>query len=128
MISLELNHFGIACLDLEKTRQWIKCTHNVIKEVGPIEDPLQRVEAVLLHDASGVVIELVSGPMVENIVKRGLVCYHICYAVEDLDLAIIHFQSQKALVLSPPKTAVLFPGKRVAFLQTPMGIVELLGV
>ena len=71
-------------------------------------------------------LELISGKSVEDFLKRGISLYHVCYTVPDIHQAIADFVKDGVTVISPAKEAVLFAGKKVAFVYTPVGIIELL--
>ena len=70
-------------------------------------------------------IELVSGEMVKDLVKKKITYYHICYEVKNIQKSIDSFKN--SILISPPKEAILFNNKKVAFLYTPIGLIELLG-
>ena len=123
---MKFHHLGIACKDLGATKAWVKSTHSIVEEAGPVHDPLQDASFVTLRTKDGLLIELIIGNQVANILKRGINLYHICYAVENLDQSIAQLEQQGALVIAPPKPSTLFPGHRIVFLNTPIGIIELL--
>ncbi len=123
---MKFHHVGIACKDLDEAKKWVKATHVIKEEIGPIADDLQKASFITLRTQDGLLIELIAGEQVTNIIKRGVSLYHICYMVADLDQTIAGFVSNGALVISAPKPAALFNGKRVAFLNTAIGIIELL--
>ena len=70
-------------------------------------------------------VEFIAGDQVANLGK-GVSYYHLCYTVEKLDEAILDFEDKGAVVVSTPKPAILFDGKRVAFLLIRSGLIELL--
>ena len=80
----------------------------------------------MLAMPDGSYIELVSGAVVANFVKKRVTYYHICYEVDDISKAIEEMSKNGALVVSPPKPAILFGNRNVAFLMSPIGLVELL--
>lgn len=118
---------GIACKDLNSTRDWVRSTHPIVEEIGPVHDPLQNASFITLRTADGVLIELIAGEQVSTFLKKGVNLYHICYEVDDLKAAIGDWTAKGALVISPPKPSTLFPGKTIAFLNTPVGIIEFIG-
>ena len=59
-------------------------------------------------------------------VKRAVALYHSCFEVDDMAEALARLRTTGAMPLSEPKPAVLFDGRAVCFLQTPVGMVELL--
>ena len=123
---LRFHHIGIACEKINKVKEWIKRMYTIVYERGPLFDPAQNATVCLLRSEDGLVIELVSGEEVENIIKKGISFYHLCYAVQNIDEAIEDLKKGGAILFSPPKEAILFDKKKVAFLYTPMGVIELL--
>jgi len=123
---MRFHHIGVACSDLTKVLAWIRRSHEISDETEPVFDPLQNATLVMLRTVDGLAIELISGEMVKTVVKRGMAFYHVCYSVDDLDVAVTELSASGAMLISAPKETVLFGGKRVAFLQSPMGIIELL--
>ena len=71
-------------------------------------------------------IELVAGRSVEDIVRRGVSYYHLCDEADDIDAAIAQAVKLGAIRVRPPKPAVLFGGRLVAFVFTPLGLIEFL--
>jgi hypothetical protein len=123
---MRFHHLGVASQDPGGVIRWIKETHAIVEESGPLFDPEQNATLTLLRTADGLTFEVVSGEQVKTLVKRGIALYHACYAVANLDDAIAELSKNGASLISAPKPAVLFGGSRVAFLHTPMGIIELL--
>ena len=65
---------------------------------GPLTDPLQAVRLLFLARGGGL--------------------HHLCYLVEDLETSLTRLRAKGCLITSPPKPAVAFEGRRVAFLVT----------
>ena len=107
---------------------WKKFFSEVLegKAVKRCFDPLQEVE-LCLFEAGNLKIELVSGEKVKNFLRRGTKIYHICFEVDNLERKIENLINKGCILVSSPKPAILFEGRRVAFLITPMGfLIELL--
>jgi methylmalonyl-CoA/ethylmalonyl-CoA epimerase len=120
---VKFHHIGIATQNIDKTLDWLCGQFNVISISNKVYDNnqdacLQMIETV------GVNIELVSGNMVKRFIEKNITYYHVCYEVDDLEESIKTFE--KSIVISKPVKAILFDNRRVAFLMTPIGIVELL--
>jgi methylmalonyl-CoA/ethylmalonyl-CoA epimerase len=123
-----VHHVGVACRAIEPVRAWIHATHQVAADSGVIHDPCQRADLCLLSLDDGAALELVSGAAVDGLVERGHSYYHLCYEVAGLDAAIAGLEAEACRLVSPPAPAVLFEGRRVAFLLGPAGLVELLEI
>lgn len=122
---MRLHHIGIAAGDMEHT---ISCLEEMfeVKKKSPITwDENQKAKLCMLELLDGSRMELVAGEAVKNIVKKRKL-YHVCYETRNLDASIKQLEQLGALLIVPPKEAVLFENRRVAFLQTEIGMVELL--
>ena len=73
----------------------------------------------------GTKLELVSGKVVEKIVKKRQFLYHTCYETENIEEEIEKLKKLDSFLVSEPKEAILFHNKKVAFLMTNIGLVEL---
>jgi len=89
-------------------------------------DQHQDASVCLIEANTDIHIELVAGPRVESLLRKGISLYHVCYEVSDLFLTMERFIAKGASVISEPKPAPLFDNRLVTFLDTRIGIVELL--
>ncbi len=120
------HHIGIACADIEEMKQYIEYLYGTAHVSDKVYDELQEAELCMVTLKDGTKVELVSGKPVEKLVKKRQFLYHICYSTEDIDKKIEEFESMGAKMVSEPKPAVLFHGRKVAFLMTRLGLTELL--
>lgn len=120
---MKFHHIGIATKNLETSLDFIKNNFEVINISEAIYDKSQNATLQII-ETKDVNIELVTGNIVQKIIDMKTTYYHICYEVENIDLAIKNFQS--AILISSPKPAKLFQNRLVAFLMTPIGLIELL--
>ena len=123
---MRFHHIGIAASEPEKAIAFVRGGWDVTHEEGPVHDPVQDADLFMLTLIDGARIEIVSGKQVEAFIKRGQVIFHTCYEVDDIDDASARLKKAGAMVVSPPQPAILFGGRRVSFLQTKIGLVELL--
>ena len=123
---MKLNHLGIATSNMPKAEKFVLDTHNVINTIGPIWDPNLKANLQLFEISNGISIELVEGPVVRSLIKKGITLYHYCYEVDDLKSKIIEFKKNGGFVIIKPTPALLFEKRLVSFLNTPIGIIELL--
>lgn len=123
---MRLHHIGVACRDIREEMDRLSILHEVIERTPVVRDPEQDAEVALLTLSDGTRIELVAGPQVETLVKRNIGLYHLCFEVADIGAEIGRLESEGARLLIPPKPAVLFGGRTVAFLYVDYGMIELL--
>ncbi len=89
------------------------------------EDPLQKVKLVFLATRPGdALIELIEpanedSPVARFLREKGGGLHHLCYEVADLENGIAEMKSRGSLMAKPPKPAVAFQGRRVAWMLTP---------
>ena len=123
---MKFHHIGIACADILSTKKYLYELFNVIEESEEIFDELQNASLCMITLNDGTKVELVSGEVVEKLVKRKHFLYHICYATCNIEKKIEDFIYLDAKVVSELKSAKLFGGNRVVFLMTKLGMIELL--
>ncbi|MDY4562835.1 MAG: VOC family protein [Candidatus Cryptobacteroides sp.] len=122
---MRIHHIGIACKNIKKAIKAYSSMYNVINVSEILHDELQNADLCILKTDTGLDVEFISGEKVANLIKSRVTYYHLCYSVENIEDAIIHFEENGCIVVSDPKPAILFGGKRVAFLMTPTGLIEL---
>jgi methylmalonyl-CoA/ethylmalonyl-CoA epimerase len=123
---MRFHHIGIACRDIEEEILHVYKIHEVVKRTPVVFDQEQNATLALLTLADGAQLELIAGQPVENLVRKHITYYHLCFEVADLPAEIERLLEQGALLISPPKPAVLFENREVAFLNVSYGIIELL--
>ena len=125
---MNLHHIGIAVTSVEEGARQVRQLYGgqVAHEGKPVHDPLQDADLQLFEFKDGSRIELVAGKPAQSVLGKGLNLHHVCYEVQSVESAIEEWYRQGAVVVSPPKPAVLFGGRLVAFVLTPLGLVEFL--
>lgn len=123
---MKLHHVGVACVDIKEKLNELKLTQMVLSATPITHDPNQSADLCMLEMVGGYNLELVSGKPVENIIKKNITYYHLCYLVEDINDSITALTSHGFILVSPPKEAILFDGRLVAFLYGPFGLIEIL--
>jgi methylmalonyl-CoA/ethylmalonyl-CoA epimerase len=126
MFGLPLHHIGLASSDIEKAAEFVKRTFVIRSDTGTIFDELQNVRVRLFNEGEAGAIELVSGLPVARLAESGAALCHLCYATDDIEATFRRARESGALPVSVPKKAVLFDMRRVAFVYTPLGLVEFL--
>ena len=123
---MQFHHIGIACADIDSALSSLSSLYEVTHHTPVIYDCLQDAQLCLITTNNGLTFELVSGGHAAGFVKKHMAYYHICYTVADLDSAIEQLTAGGAMLFVPPKPAILFESRRVAFLMTNVGMMELL--
>lgn len=115
----------VICLNIEQEIRNIKNTHKIL-EVSPIiHDPEQDAELCMIKTDEGMNIELISGKQVENILKKRISYYHLCYETKNIEFEIERLNKKGCFLVSDLKSAKLLSDKKVAFMQTSYGLIEL---
>ncbi|RYD93419.1 MAG: VOC family protein [Sphingobacteriales bacterium] len=125
---MKFHHVGVACLDINEEIEKISRLHEVTIISDIVKDEQQNAELCMLTLADGLNIELISGKQVERIIKKGMTYYHLCYEVTDINAEIARLEGEGAYLISPPKPAILFDNREVAFLHVTYGLIELLNL
>lgn len=124
MAGPRLHHVGYVVADVEQALpSWMASLG--ARQVSPVfHDPLQKVKVVFLQPDSEdrVQVELVApageGSPVAPFLTKGGGLHHVCYEVDDLDAHLAVMKARKAVVIRPPKPAVAFEGRRIAWMVT----------
>lgn len=119
--NLTFHHIGLACRDMARDRR----DHEFLgyrAEGEVFADPTQRIRGLFMT-LGPMRVELLE-PLDETsplhaYLKRGIKIYHQCFLTPDIEATIQSLQSHGARVASPPKPAVAFDGRRIAFLLLP---------
>ena len=125
---MKLHHIGIATEDIENLVEYLKQILNIKDISETVYDKNQEANLCMLTLEDGTKLELVSGKVVEKIVKKRQFLYHTCYETNDINKEIEKLQKLDSFLVSEPKEAILFKNKKVAFLMTNIGLVELVEV
>lgn len=124
-----LDHVGIAVANLELAVETYVRSLGAVAEDETFSDDNQEVRLRFLN-LGGMRIELLQpdserSPL-HTILKRGIGIYHVCHEVDDLDAELERLKAEGVKVISPPKPAVAFGNRRVAFTMCQGLMVELL--
>lgn len=123
---MKFHHIGICCKNIKEEIENIKKIHQVKSVSEVIYDKKQEAELCILEIEDGLKMELISGKQVENLLKKRITYYHICYEVENIIEEKEKLIKNGAFLLSDEKEAVLFSNRKVCFLITSYGMIELL--
>lgn len=125
MQKMKLHHIGIATGDIENTKKYMQNLFNIENISETVYDANQDARLCMLRMTDGTQIELIQGKVVEKLVKKRTLLYHTCYEVKDMEKQIEDLVAQGSMLVSEPKEAILFGNKRVAFLTSNLGLIEL---
>ena len=122
---MKFHHIGIATNNITETISKLNKYFNIIQESKIVYDANQDANLCMLTLDDNIKIELISGKVVENILKKRQYLYHTCYSVNNIEKAIEDLTADGAFLVREPKEAILFENKKVAFLMWDLGLIEL---
>lgn len=123
---MRLHHIGIAVKSVQKAAREYRVLLGAEVTAPVIYDPVQDAILCMMKTEDGMRLELVEGKPVEQYLLKKIRMYHICCVTRDLEAEIARMRHSGGVLVSEPKPAVLFGGRRVAFLYTRIGLIELL--
>jgi len=123
---LKFHHFGIATNNINKTLDYLNNIFEVKHSSEILFDQNQKVNLCMVTLKDGSNIELINGDKINNYLLKNIYLYHICYETNNLEITIEKFVKNGATIISESKEATLFDNKRVAFLFTQLGLIEVL--
>jgi methylmalonyl-CoA/ethylmalonyl-CoA epimerase len=123
----KFHHVGIACKNIELTFHDVqlflpsKYEHTDVVYDKTIEASLQ-----LISIGNQAHIELVSGKIVENFLKKDIRLYHTCFEVFNIEAFSAALKNKGYTPLTKFTPAQLFGGRLIQFFVTPLGLIEIL--
>ena len=126
MEKMRLHHIGIATSSITDMIERLKKNTDVVSVSNIMFDPEQNAELCMVRTQDGTDIELIQGEVVNKLVKKGQYLYHLCWETDDIEARLQQLIDDGGMLVSPMKKAVLFDGRRVAFVMTKLGLTELL--
>lgn len=128
-ISFKFHHMGVACRNLNIDTKYYRL-FGYKQEGGDFIDINQGIKGRFLV-GEGPRLELVmpyeDSTVLSDWLERNVKYYHRAYKVRDIYQASKYLQSERGIVVSPPKSAVAFDGRQVTFIMMPtMSLVELI--
>ena len=123
---MKFHHIGIATEDIKNLISKLEKYFD-IKEISDIiYDPKQDANLCMLTTNDNLKIELISGEVVKNLVRKRQFLYLTCYTVENLEDMISQLVLDGAILVREVREAILFNNRKVAFLSSDIGLIELL--
>ena len=123
-----LHHLGCVVPSIATVADTFAASISATWDGQIIHDPLQRVRVAFFKpvDRRNPVYELVEpagdDSPVTNFLKKGGGLHHVCYEIDDLELGLKEAQSSGFVIVSPPKPAVAFGGRRIAWIYSKDGL------
>ncbi len=122
---MKFDHVGIACEDINVLVTKLRKFMNIVDVTEIVYDELQDAYLSMITLDNNTKIELISGNIVANVVKKRQFLYHTCYKVENLEKIMKDLIDDGAVQVSEIKPAILFNERRVVFLMWDLGLIEL---
>jgi len=123
---MKFHHVGIACEDINEQIEHIKNMHRNVQVSEVVFDKEQNAHLCMITLDDGNKLELIAGKVVENLIKKRISYYHVCYEVSNIEQEIARLTQLGGILVSEIKPAILFNYKPVAFMQVSYGLIELL--
>jgi len=98
-VSFQFHHIGVAVASLDQAQADYQVLIGYRVLSGPFDDPIQKVSVSFMgstkpHDP---LIDLVApgtpDSPISKVLAKGIGAYHLCYEVDELDIALEHFRS-----------------------------------
>lgn len=127
--SFKFHHIGVAVKDIEKTAAIY--VMGGYKKSATTFDPVQNVNICWLVKEGMPTVELLApvdetSPVCKTLEKNGVMPYHTCYIVEDIEKAMSDLRKMKYVAVSKPEVAPAISNCKVAFLfNKNVGLIEL---
>ncbi len=123
------HHIGVATNDVDASAYMYE--QGGYHRSASIFDPVQNVKICWLTREGYPIVELLApvdetSPVCKTLEKNGVIPYHTCYVVPNIDEAAQQLRKQRYVMVSKPAEAVAFGGSRVAFFfNKAVGLIEL---
>ena len=119
---IRLHHVGVVVDSVNGQADLLQEVFGFELHGEPVVDPLQDVKVAFINPGADVLIELIeplsSDSPVSQFLAKGGGLNHLCYSVPVLQEAIDRLRAKGSLIVSDPKPAAAFNGRRIAFLYT----------
>jgi thioester reductase-like protein/FkbH-like protein len=123
---MTLHHLGILCRSMEDGVRQARRFYGASAVGEVVCDARQDARVCLVETHNGVTLELVEKGATPAGPVRVNGPHHACYEVANVERAVDDLIANGAILVSPPTPAVLFDERRVAFVASDLGLIELL--
>ena len=126
-LNAKFHHVGIACKDIERTFHDLQLfLPSEFKCTDVIYDKTIKASLQLISIGNQAHIELVSGEVIQNFLKKNIRLYHTCFEVSDIEIFSATLKSKGYISVTKLTPAKLFEGRLIQFFMTPLGLTEIL--
>lgn len=126
----KFHHIGVAVNNINDTAAYYIDAGYRKTEI--VTDVIQNIKICFLSKAGMPLVELLEpvndkSPVCAILSKVGVSPYHICYSVQNVEMAISDLKKIKFVPLSQPVSAIALDNNRICFLYNKeVGLIELL--
>ena len=123
------HHIGYAVRSIEETSSFYTKSGYVLS--NSVIDLIQNTKIAYLTKAGMPDIELVApinelSPIIKTLDKVGVSTYHVCYEVDNLEMAVQELRNNNFIALFKPVPAVGLNNHRICYLYSKqVGLIEL---
>lgn len=123
------HHIGYAVNSIEKTSVYYTEEGWILSEI--YSDTIQNTKIAFLFKNSFPLIELVEpiddkSPVVKTLDKMGVTPYHVCYEVDDIEIAISNLKKKRFIPLFKPVEAIALENRKICYLfNQAVGLIEI---
>ncbi len=116
-----LHHLGVVVASISAVAEEFAVSMSARWDGQIVHDPLQQVRVAFFSpaDTRNPIFELVepAGEVspVSNFLKKRVGLHHVCYEIEDLESGLGEARDVGFVIMSGPKPAVAFGGRRIAW-------------
>ena len=127
-----LHHLGLVVPSIVDAAEEFAASMSAAWDGQIFHDPLQCVRVAFFSpaDARNPVFELVEPAddvsPVSSFLKKSVGLHHVCYEVDDLEAVLQEAQRVGFIIISGPKPAVAFGGRRIAWVSKSRLLIEFL--
>lgn len=119
---MRLHHSGVVVRNMDQACAHYEAVMGLVVTEGPVYDPAQDATLLMMRPpGGGPGVELIAPASKDSKVAgqaaRGGGLVHTCYEVDDLDAELLRLRDAGAMPVMEATPALLFGGKRVAFLM-----------
>jgi methylmalonyl-CoA/ethylmalonyl-CoA epimerase len=120
---MRLHHIGFVVASIEASVPGFLRSLGATWNGHIVADPIQKVKVAFIVPPSDLQIELVEAsgkdsPVNRFLREKGPGLHHLCYEAKNLTEVLLELRSKGALLVRPPKPAIAFGGRQIAWLLT----------